>query len=293
MLLSVTVNQSPVTDRMTTASPTPPEDTTWGRGLPWHSLLCISSVQLLSRVRLFATPWIAAHQASLSITNSQSSLRLRSMESVMPSSHLTLCRPLLLLPPISPSIRVFSNESTLRMRWPMYWSFSFSISPSKEIPGLISFFVSEPYWNTDTAISTQSKSLSPSVIFRTWGFLPLTPYLPSPMHCVFPALRPSLSHQTYFPTGNAVISLFLFLPQRGPYQSPSPLGKGIALLLSRPVSTWMLWAAFRDLIASLNTLPPLPSTPQIKLPTSASCLLIWKGKKICPLCPTFAFLLPL
>ena len=84
-----------------------------------------SSVQALSRVRLFATPWIAARQASLSITNSRSSLRLTSIESVMPSSHLVLCRPLLLLPPIPPSIRVFSNESTLRMRWPEYWSFSF------------------------------------------------------------------------------------------------------------------------------------------------------------------------
>ena len=98
-----------------------------------------SSVQSLSRVRLFATPWIAAHQASLSITNSRSSLRLTSIESGMPSSHLILGRPLLLLHPISPSIRVFSNESTLRMRWPKYWSFSFSIIPSKEIPGLISF----------------------------------------------------------------------------------------------------------------------------------------------------------
>ena len=97
------------------------------------------SVQSLSRVRLFATPWIAACQASLSITNSQSSLRLASIESVMPSSHLILCRPLLLLPPIPPSIKVFSNESTLRMRWPKYWSSSFSIIPSKEIPGLISF----------------------------------------------------------------------------------------------------------------------------------------------------------
>ena len=86
-----------------------------------------------------ATPWIAAHQASLSITNSCSSLRLMSIESVMPSSHLILCRPLLLLPPIPPSIRVFSNESTLRMRWPKFWSFSFSIIPSKEIPGLTSF----------------------------------------------------------------------------------------------------------------------------------------------------------
>ena len=98
-----------------------------------------SSVQSLSRVRLFATPWIAACQASLSITISRTSLRLTSIESVMPSSHLILCRLLLLLPRILPSIRVFSNESTLRMRWPKYWSFSFSISPSKEIPGLISF----------------------------------------------------------------------------------------------------------------------------------------------------------
>ena len=99
----------------------------------------ISSVQWLSHVRLFATPWTSAHQASLSITNSRSSLRLMSIESVMPSSHLILCRSLLLLPPIPPSIKVFSNESTLRMRWPKYWSFNFSISPSKEIPGLISF----------------------------------------------------------------------------------------------------------------------------------------------------------
>lgn len=99
----------------------------------------IRSDQSLSRVRLFATPWIAAYQASLSITNSQSLLRLTSIESVMPSSHLILCRPLLLLPPIPPSIRVFSSESTLHMRWPKYWSFSFSIIPSKEIPGLISF----------------------------------------------------------------------------------------------------------------------------------------------------------
>ena len=88
-----------------------------------------SSVQSLSRVQLFATPWITAHQASLSITNSQSSLRLTSIESVMPSSHLILCRPLLLLPLIPPRIRVFSNESILCMRWPKYWSFSFSISP--------------------------------------------------------------------------------------------------------------------------------------------------------------------
>ena len=98
-----------------------------------------SSVQSLSHVWLFATPWIPARQASLSITNSRSSLKLTSIESVMPSSHLNLCCPLLLLPPIPPSIRVFSNESTLRMRWPKYWSFSFSISPFNEHPGLISF----------------------------------------------------------------------------------------------------------------------------------------------------------
>ena len=119
--------------------------------LDMHYLLCkifcefpslcsssISSVQSLSRVRLFATPRIAARQASLSITNSRSLLRLTSIKSVMPSSHLILCRPLL-LSPIPPSITAFSNESTLHIRWPKYWSFSFSIIPSKEIPGLISF----------------------------------------------------------------------------------------------------------------------------------------------------------
>ena len=102
-------------------------------------LYIVSSVQSLSRVRLFATPCITARQASLSITNSRSSLRLTSINSVMQSSHLILCRPLLLLPPTRPSIRVFSNESTLHMKWPKYWSFRFSIIPSKEIPGLISF----------------------------------------------------------------------------------------------------------------------------------------------------------
>ena len=96
--------------------------------------------QSLSRVWLFVTPWIAARQASLSITNSQSTPKLMSIESVMPSSHLILCCPLLLLPPIPPSIRVFSNESTLLKRWPKYWSFSFSIIPSKEIPGLFQFW---------------------------------------------------------------------------------------------------------------------------------------------------------
>ena len=107
--------------------------------LPKVASVQFSSAQSLSRVRLFANPWIAARQASLSITISQSSLKLTSTESVMPSSHLIFCRPLFLLPPIPPSIRVFSNESTLHMRWPKYWSFSFSIIPSKEHPGLIFF----------------------------------------------------------------------------------------------------------------------------------------------------------
>ena len=99
----------------------------------------LSSVQSLSHVQLFVTPWTAALQASLSITKSRSSPKLMCIKSVMPSSHLILCRPLLLLSPIPPSIRVFSNESTLRMRWPKYWSFSFSISLSKEHPRWISF----------------------------------------------------------------------------------------------------------------------------------------------------------
>ena len=102
-------------------------------------LLQFSSVQSLSHVRLFATPWIAAHQASLSITNSRSLLTLMSIESVMPSNHLILCHLLRLLPSIFPSIKVFSNESVLHIRWPKYWSFSFSISPCNEHPGLISF----------------------------------------------------------------------------------------------------------------------------------------------------------
>ena len=99
----------------------------------------LSSVQSLSHVWLFVTPWTAAHQASLPINNSRSLLELTSIELVMPSNHLILCRPLLLPPSIPPSIRVFSNESALQIRWPKYWSFSFSISPSNEHPGLISF----------------------------------------------------------------------------------------------------------------------------------------------------------
>ena len=107
---------------------------------PWGSLgrSQFSSVQSLSRVQLFATPWTAAHQASLSTTSSWSLLKLISIESVMPSNHLILCHPLL-LPSIFPSIRVFSKESVLHIRWPKYWSFSFNISPSNEYSGLISF----------------------------------------------------------------------------------------------------------------------------------------------------------
>ena len=115
-----------------------------------------SSVQLLSRVQLFATPWIAARQASLSITNSQSLPRLTSIESVIPSSHLILCCPLLLLHPIPPSIRVFSNESVLRIMWPKYWNFSFSITPYNEHPGLISFRMD---WLDLLAVQDTLKSL--------------------------------------------------------------------------------------------------------------------------------------
>ena len=116
----------------------------------------ISSVQSLSRVRLFVTPWTAARQASLSITNSQSLLKLMPIESVMPSNHLILCLPLLLLPSICHNIRVFSNESLLRIRWPKYWSFSFSISPSSEYSGLISFRMD---WLDLLAVQRTLKSL--------------------------------------------------------------------------------------------------------------------------------------
>ena len=121
-----------------------------------NALVPFSSVQLLSCVWLFVTPWITARQAYLSITITRSSLRLTSIESVMPSIHLILCHPLLLLPPIPPSIRVFSNEWTLRMRWPKYWSFSFSMILSKEIPGLISFRLD---WLDLLAVQGTPKSL--------------------------------------------------------------------------------------------------------------------------------------
>ena len=134
-----------------------------------------SSVQLLSRVQLFTAPWIAAHQASLSIINSWSLLRLMPIESVMPSSHLILCRPLLLLPPIPPSIRVFSNESTLHMRWPKYWSLSLSLSPSNEHPGLISFRMD---W-LDLCSPRDSQESSPTPQFKSINSLALS-FLYSP-----------------------------------------------------------------------------------------------------------------
>ena len=135
-----------------------------------------SSVQSLSHVRLFATPWIAARQASLSVTNSRSSPKLTSIGSVMPSSHFILCCTLL-LPPIPPSIRVFSNESTLLMRWPKYWSFSFSIIPSKEIPGLISFRMD---WLVGSPCSPRdSQESSPTPQFQSINSLELS-FLHSP-----------------------------------------------------------------------------------------------------------------
>ena len=147
----------------------------------------VQSVQSLSRIWLFATPWISARQASLSNTNSQSLLKLMSIESVMPSSHLILCRPLLLLPPIPPSIRVFSNESTLCMRWPKYWSFSFNISPSNEHPGLISF---RKDWLDLLAVQGTLKSLlqhhsSKASIFQLSAFFTVQlshPYMTSENH---------------------------------------------------------------------------------------------------------------
>ena len=131
----------------------------------------ISSVQSLSCVWLFATPWITASQASLSFTNPQSLFKLMSIMSVMPPSHLILCRPLLLLPPIPPSIKVFSNESTLHMRWPKYCCFSFSISPSNEHPGLISF-------RTDHTYPFNHHTFKPQYLYTFFSlFMPLNLYL--------------------------------------------------------------------------------------------------------------------
>ena len=122
------------------------------------------SVKSLSRVRLFATPWITAHQASLSITNSRSSPKFTSIELVMPSSHLILCWPLLFLPPMPPSIKVFSNESTLPISWPKYWSFSFSIIPSNEHRGLISFRMDWLEDSQESSPKPQFKSINSSAL---------------------------------------------------------------------------------------------------------------------------------
>ena len=130
-------------------------------------LWTFSSVQLLSPVRLFATPWTAAHQASLSIINCQSLPKPMSIELVMPTNHLILCRTLFLLPSIFPSIRVFSNESALCIRWPKYWSFSFSISPSNEHPGLIFFRIGSscsPRDSQESSPTPQFKSINPSAL---------------------------------------------------------------------------------------------------------------------------------
>ena len=138
------------------------------------SLWLLSAVQLLSHVQLFATLWTAAHQASLSITNSWSLPKLMSIESVMPSNPLILCRPLLLLPSIFPSIRVFSSESALHIRWPKYWSLSFNISPSNEHSGLISFRMD---WLDLLAVPGTRKSLlqhhssKASILWRSAFFI--------------------------------------------------------------------------------------------------------------------------
>ena len=129
----------------------------------WDQTQSVSqSVQSLSRVRLFATPWTAAHQASLSITSTQSLLKLMSIKSVMPSNHLILCHPLLLLPSVFPSTRLFSSESVLHIRWPKYYSFSFSISPSNEYSGLISFRI---VWLDLLAVQVLKSSATPQ--FKT------------------------------------------------------------------------------------------------------------------------------
>ena len=172
-----------------------------------YYIYIISSVQSLSRVRLFATPWTAPRQASRSITNSRSLLKLMSIESVMPSNHLIRCRPLLLLPPIPPSIRVFSSESTLCMRWPKYWSFSFNIIPSSEHPGLISFRVD---WLDLLAVQGTLKSLlkhhsSKASILRCSSFL--TVQLSHPYMTTGKTI--ALTRQTFF--GKVMSLLFIML----------------------------------------------------------------------------------
>ena len=142
---------------------------TWSKFYGYYAQVQFSSVQLLSRVWLFAAPWTAGHQASLSITNSQSPPKPMSIESVMPSNHLILCRPLIFLLSIFPSIRVFPSESALHIRWPKYWSFSFNISPSSEHPGLISFRMDcldllAVHGTQESSPTPQFKSINSSVL---------------------------------------------------------------------------------------------------------------------------------
>ena len=171
-----------------------------------------SSVQSLSHIRLFVTPWIAARQASLSITNSWSLLKLKSMESVMPSNHLILCCPLLLLPSIFPSIRVFSNESVHHIRWPKYWSFNFSISPSSDYSGPVSFRMD---WFDLLAVQGTLKSLlqhHSSKAFMDWEIS--TETLSHLFTVVLPA-RAELGFEHGQSGSRAPVLYHMFLPLMG------------------------------------------------------------------------------
>ena len=174
----------------------------------------VSSVQSLSHVRLFATPWTAARQAPLSITNSQSLLKLMSIESVMPSNHLILCHPLLLLPSIFPSIRVFSNESVLRIRRPKYWSFSFSISPSNEYSGLISIRMD---WLDLLAIQGQpSRPSSTFLASVAWALSTMGSWGHSPGLC-------ALQFQPTAHIGSPLLHTF----SAPPHPAPAPHSKAL------------------------------------------------------------------
>ena len=215
----------------------------------------ISSVQFssVSRVRLFATPWITAHQVSLSITNSWSSLKLMSIKSVMPSSHLILGRPLLLLPPIPPSIRVFSNELILHMRWPQYWSFSCNISPSNEHPGLISLRMD---WLDLLAVQETLKSLlehhsSKASILLLSAFF--TVQLSRPYMTTGKTI--ALTRRTFF--GKVISLLFNMLSRL----VITFLSRSKRLLISWLHYRYNFLHKFRSLSSSYNFLSQLPSHP--------------------------------
>ena len=252
----------------------------------------IRSDQSLSHVRLFATPWIAACQASLSITDSWSSLRLTSIESVMPSSHLILCRPLLFLPPIPPSIRVFSNESTLHMRWPKYRSFSFSTIPSKEIPGLISHRLS---LNTKCQglvnIWKLSRMCLRAIVFPLWELIQFTsvaqscPTLCDTMNRSTPGLPPSPapgvhsdshpSSQWCHPAISSSVVPFSSCPQSLPASESFPVSQlfawggqstGVSALLFMGFSRQEYWFAIPfssgpHSVRSLHHGPPVLGCP--------------------------------